>query len=356
MESPLVHHHVPAIDDRGDRGRVRRRSPDPMVFERADQARLGEPRWRLGEVLRRGHALDGGRVALRERRQLALLLVDRVVLTLGVHPGEPVEHRPGRARPQLVPAVREVHARRLELLLLHLARERALPDEAIEPDLVGLERACERVGIALERRRPDRLVRFLRVAGLRLEGPALRHRVGVAEPLLDDRARLAHRLAGQRDRVGSHVGDEADLALGGLEALVQPLRDGHRPLRREPELAAGLLLERGRRERRRRAALRTLDRDRADDRRWRAGDRLGRGPSPLASSPISGFSPSIRTRSAVKVAPDRVSRTASSVQYSRAVNARISRSRSTTIRTATDCTRPAERPGRTLRHSSGLSV
>ncbi len=38
------------------------------------------------------------------------------------------------------------------------------------------------------------------------------------------------------------------------------------------------------------------------------------------------------------------------------VNARISRSRSTTSRTATDCTRPAERPDRTLRQSSGLSV
>ena len=43
------------------------------------------------------------------------------------------------------------------------------------------------------------------------------------------------------------------------------------------------------------------------------------------------------------------SRSASSVQYSCAVNARISRSRSTTRRTATDCTRPADRPERTLR-------
>ncbi len=47
---------------------------------------------------------------------------------------------------------------------------------------------------------------------------------------------------------------------------------------------------------------------------------------------------------------------ASSVQYSRAVKARISRSRSTTIRTATDWTRPADRPPRTLLDSSGLSV
>ncbi len=47
---------------------------------------------------------------------------------------------------------------------------------------------------------------------------------------------------------------------------------------------------------------------------------------------------------------------ASSVQYSRAVKASISRSRSTTRRTATDWTRPAESPPRTFRDSSGLSV
>jgi hypothetical protein len=40
-------------------------------------------------------------------------------------------------------------------------------------------------------------------------------------------------------------------------------------------------------------------------------------------------------------------------QYSRGTKARISRSRSTISRTATDCTRPAESPPRTLAHSSG---
>ena len=44
------------------------------------------------------------------------------------------------------------------------------------------------------------------------------------------------------------------------------------------------------------------------------------------------------------VSPAAVARIASSVQYSRAVNASISRSRSTTRRTATDWTRPADRP------------
>ena len=56
------------------------------------------------------------------------------------------------------------------------------------------------------------------------------------------------------------------------------------------------------------------------------------------------------------VSPVGVARIASIVQYSRAVNASISRSRSTTRRTATDWTRPADRPPRTLRDRSGLSV
>ena len=88
---------------------------------------------------------------------------------------------------------------------------------------------------------------------LRLVDPALGHRVRLAVALADDVAGLAHRDAGDGRRVGSHVGDEADVALGRLDALVQPLGDRHRPLRAEAQAAARLLLERGRRERRRRA-------------------------------------------------------------------------------------------------------
>ena len=64
--------------------------------------------------------------------------------------------------------------------------------------------------------------------------------------------------------------------------------------------------------------------------------------SVVASSGRSSASPSMRTSSAAKVSPLAVARIASIVQYSRAVNASISRSRSTTRRTATDWTRPAE--------------
>ena len=70
----------------------------------------------------------------------------------------------------------------------------------------------------------------------------------------DHVAGLAHGDAGDRGRVGPHVGDEADVAVRRVDALVQPLGDRHRPLRAEPELPARLLLERRRRERRRGAA------------------------------------------------------------------------------------------------------
>ena len=49
------------------------------------------------------------------------------------------------------------------------------------------------------------------------------------------------------------------------------------------------------------------------------------------------------------------SRVTSRDQYSLGTKARISFSRSTTSRVATDCTRPAERPRRTFFHSRGLS-
>ena len=42
------------------------------------------------------------------------------------------------------------------------------------------------------------------------------------------------------------------------------------------------------------------------------------------------------------------------LQYSTGLNALISRSRSTMSRTATDCTLPADSPGRTFFHRIGL--
>ena len=85
----------------------------------------------------------------------------------------------------------------------------------------------------------------------------------------------------------------------------------------------------------------------------------------LASSPtirsassrvwICGLWPSIFLSSASNSWPSLAQR-ASMLQYSWAVNARISRSRSTISLSATVCTRPAESPVLMLRHRIGLAL
>ncbi len=77
-------------------------------------------------------------------------------------------------------------------------------------------------------------------------------------------------------------------------------------------------------------------------------------PEPMSRRWI--FWPSAPTRRASKVSPRGVASVATSDQYSRATNFSISSSRSQTRRSATDCTRPAERAPGSLRHSTGESV
>ena len=183
----------------------------------------------------------------------------------------------------------------------------------------GLSDPGQRIRVALERGRPDRLVGLLGALRLGLVDPALGHRERRPVALADDLAGLAHGHAGDRRRVGPHVGDEPDMAVRRVDALVQPLGDRHRPLRAVGQLAAGLLLERGRRERRRRrpllgrtAILRTPGAPRPARRH---------GAAAVASSVTSSVSPSMRTSSAANVSPAAVARIASIVQYSRAVKA-----------------------------------
>jgi len=70
----------------------------------------------------------------------------------------------------------------------------------------------------------------------------------------------------------------------------------------------------------------------------------------------SSFWPATSASRAAKGGGSPASSRASTVQYSSGVKARISRSRSQMMRTATDCTRPAESPRRTLSQSSGESL
>ena len=139
----------------------------------------------------------------------------------------------------------------------HLRSDRALPDQLVQPELVGLQRRGDLTrcpeGLA---RRPDGLVRLLRV--LHLAGVLPRRRMDEVGPIeitglvtggCDGRL-------GQRGRVGTHVGDVA--------VLVQPLCHPHGAVGGEPEFAAGLLLQGRRHERRVRAARVGLLLDRRD--------------------------------------------------------------------------------------------
>src|SRR3989338_10794647 len=74
------------------------------------------------------------------------------------------------------------------------------------------------------------------------------------------------------------------------------------------------------------------------------------------SEDVTNFSPSFLLSDATNSSFFSVSKEASTVQYSTGLKARISRSRSTMIFTATDCTRPADRPRYTFFQRNGESV
>jgi hypothetical protein len=135
------------------------------------------------------------------------------------------------------PAGRHVDAHLVEAGRLHLAGQRPLPDQLVEPRLLRLELTTKRLRRPGEAGGANRLVRLLRpsrASSVRL-GPA-RNEIGTVA-LGDQLTSLGHGRGGHRDRVGAHVGDEADLSLGQADTFVQALRHAHRAPRAEAELA-----------------------------------------------------------------------------------------------------------------------
>ena len=246
--------------------------------------------------------------------------------------------------------------------VVHLRGDRPLPDELVEAALVAAQLARE-LGRGAEAVAggPDRLVGLLGVLHpAAVDAGRARHRAlavegpGLVPGGLDGRVR-------QRRRVGPHVGDVAP--------LVEALGDLHRPLRREAQLARRLLLERrGDEGRGRRAPVGALlearhlelgaveGRDEATGGRLVEEHHLGRArrasPSGAKSSPVATWRPPISTRRAAKGWPS-AEKLPSTLHQLAERNRMRSRSRSTTIRVATLCTRPADRPLATLRQSTG---
>ena len=300
LEPPLDLVHVVLLgQDAEDRG-VGGGPADAVLFERADEHRLGEARRRLGEVLLRQQRVEAERLPRLERRKrrgrlvpflgvfLARLLID------GEPAGEPL-HLPDRAEERL--ARDDVHRRHVELGGRHLAGDEPVPDELVEVELVRLEVRADPFGREVETRRADRFVGVLRRLALAEVARRLRQVVG-AERLPDVLAHRVERLGGDARRVGTHVGDEADRAeLAEVLSFVEPLREAHRAGHREAEAARGLLLQLAGRERRGRvpAAPLGLEAGDAEGARRAVGDDGLRGrlvrQRRLLLAPLGGLAP-----------------------------------------------------------------
>ena len=242
------------VDDAG----VRARSADAFALEQLHQRRVREARRRLRLVTRCREVDEVEDVALRQLRQGLVAVVERCVGVVGpfdVGPEEAGEHhgpatgaeREGRragyeARDGAGVCRRRLDAGRHEAQprVRHLRGDGALPDEVVERGLDTLQPVLVR-RLHLRAGRSDGFVRLLGVARCLLECALLTDEEPLAVPLDDGRAGGGDGLRGEVDRVRAHVRDVA--------VLVERLRDAHGVLGREAELAAGLLLERRRRER-----------------------------------------------------------------------------------------------------------
>ena len=246
---------VLAVAQRRDDRCVGRGAADAVFLERLHQRGLREARRRLREMLGRGHAHELDLVALRHRRQYVIrvvlhdivhaLLVHRNVAGFDQRRTVGAQHGALRAvgGARRATAGQELHRHGVEDGGRHLARDGALPDERVEPELVGFQFLFDIRGHDAGVGRPDRLVRLLRALRLGAIDPRLFGESLLAVEPDDDLADLPDRFLREIDRVGAHVRDQADLALADVHALVQLLRHAHGLLSAETELAGGFLLQ-----------------------------------------------------------------------------------------------------------------
>ncbi len=102
----------------------------------------------------------------------------------------------------------------------HLAGDGTLPDQVVEPCLIVAEVATQFLGQVHGRGRADRLVGLLGILGLGLVVLRLRRHLVRAVTLADQLAQFGDGLLGEVDRVGTHVGDQADGAGTQIDAFV----------------------------------------------------------------------------------------------------------------------------------------
>ena len=231
------------LDDRGVGGRA----ADAVFLQCLDEAGFGIARRRLGEVLFAVELVDRQFVADLQHRQAGFVVITGsgvvAVLVFLVDGNEAGEGQHLAAGPEHAVADGDVDGGGIELRRCHLAGQRALPDHGVELELLGRQEGLDRFRGAEDRGRPDGFVRFLGVLRLVLVADrALGQVVGV-KVFADVIADFGQRVVGQHHGVGTHVGDQADLALADIDPFVELLRGAHGAVGGHAELAHGFLLQ-----------------------------------------------------------------------------------------------------------------
>src|SRR5690606_25451458 len=184
--------HVAAVLDGLDDRRVRRGAPDAQLLELADQRGLAVAGGRRRRVAVRVEL--GGRQALAlGQLRKALLLVVGLAALLGVDgldvrleetgEGDRAARRGEHALLTTGGRAGDLHRHRGALRVRHLRRDGPLPDQLVEPELVGLQLARDLTrGAEHLTGGPDRLVRLLGVLDLAVVLPRpLRHVLGAVQ-------------------------------------------------------------------------------------------------------------------------------------------------------------------------------
>ena len=225
------------------------------------------------------------RLALREVRQHPVTRLDlfflvfisrRLFLIFHVHFHEPMKLDDGAVGPEHQIAALDIKLRRVQNRRHHLAGHRASPDQIVKPVQVFFDFRLERLGFDIDVGGTDGLMRFLRRL-LTFINVGLGREVILAEFLFNISPQVSHGFFGQAGRVGSHISDQADIALPfQRHPFVQALRQHHGLFGRETEFPRSFLLQRAGDERRNGVALPLLLDDvlKFEGLAFRLGDQL----------------------------------------------------------------------------------
>ena len=251
LEMLVLAHDVAARQNRLNDRRIGARTADVLFLKCLDERRLVVSRRRFREVLLGQEIQEGKRFPCRKFGQEHVLFL--LVVGIDGEEARELQRRAGSAR-DVALACRHADAHRIEDGGRHLARDEALPDQGVEAKLLTRQIFFHKLGRVLDTRRPNRLVRVLRLLARRIDiglfGQVIR-----AERRADVAAYLIEREVGKARRIRAHVGDEADgAAPAKFDAFIELLGDHHRAARREAELPRCVLLHAARRKGRDRIA------------------------------------------------------------------------------------------------------